>query len=180
MNKAITVVSGLILGLISVLFLAPLFQGFIANLLLNNASIVTENIHLSVQFPVEEGVSIFTYSIVFLSLLFATIIFIEISSYFISTSPSESVRSILIIFNLVNLGFIIYSIIASIFFVLFENSFDNNFIKVLNLSGFSYIQKLIVALFILLIFFSYISFSTNRLRKLIPRIQQQKSDKKTR
>ncbi len=81
-----------------------------------------------------------------------------------------------LIFMFINIGYLILNILLGILALIFKSTYTNDWGKFLEASGYSYNQKLVVMLFVMVILFAYLNYTTKKTKSIIPVIN--KSDKK--
>lgn len=169
MKKFLIVIVGLIAGLFSVLILNNLFQIIAAKILLGNQSNISLNFILLSAHPIfSHGNSFILYLFIFLTPLIASIIFLEISSLILKKPLSTNVRLTFIIYQLVNIGYLIVYTIISIVAVLLKGALQSDWVELLNFYNYTYIRQLVIMLFILIVVFSYLNNLSKRIKNYIP------------
>lgn len=181
MKKTIWISSAIFISLLSILFLNQLFKALIALLILNAQSEITfSGIIPSVHIFFQSSGSLIKYAFVLISPLLLSIILIELSLWRLAKTLSENIRSGLLIFQVVNIGYIIFSVMLNIFDVILKSTFGSDWNLVLSSKGFSNNEKLIGMLLLLILLLSYINTTTRRIKKCIPSINKSTAkDKKS-
>ncbi|MCL5030998.1 MAG: hypothetical protein M1480_18480 [Bacteroidetes bacterium] len=171
MNKTFAVILGLIAGLIAVLYLNELVKAFSAFLLIKqNVSIAFYGIKLTVSFPFSKSNSSYIYLLVMITPFIANVLFIETAFIWLSKTASDHIRTSLIIFQLINIGYLIFAAFIGIISIILNSSVSTEWTTLLNQENLSYNQKLIFMLFILILLLGYINILTKRIKKSIPAI----------
>jgi hypothetical protein len=173
MNKPTIIVLGLLAGLLSILFLDELFKFITALIFINDhIYILFKGLKLSITFPLTGNNNFFSIATVLLTPLIGSIIFIETSLIWLAKTASERIRSFLIIFQLVNIGYLIFTIFIIIFSVLLKSPVVNEWQTFLNNGNLSNNQKLIFILMMAIILLSYVNILAKRIKKSIPVISR--------
>jgi hypothetical protein len=173
LKKTYSIIAGLIAGLLSVLFLDQLFKGLLANLFLNEeVKIYFTGLRLTVYFPTSEIHSFFLYAVLIISPFILSILMVEATLIWHNKIPNNYLRMSIIIFQLINIGYLIFTAVIGLFSILLHTTFQTDWSMLLNHGSLSYDQKLLFMFLILFIFLGYINILTKRIRKSIPIIGQ--------
>jgi small-conductance mechanosensitive channel len=97
---------------------------------------------------------------------------IELSSIFLKKIEKEFFRIIIIIYILINTGYLIFNILLGIFALILKSTYTNDWGRFLEASGYSYNQKLVFMLFVMVILFAYLNYTTKKMRSFIPVIKK--------
>ncbi len=174
-KKTIAVALGLIAGIISVMYLSEAIKIIAAHLFINgDVNIKLHGLKLDVILPVGNLNSFFTIAAVTVTPFLACILFIEASFLWLNKASNDHVRGSIIVFQLINIGYIIFASFMGILSVLLPFSFATDWTRFLNDESLSYNQKLIFMFFVLIILLAYINVLTKRIRKSIPVINKKK------
>lgn len=178
MKKIYSVILGLAAGLITVLILDQLFKGLIAYIEVGSSvHILFRGIRLNVEFPVEEVKNFFILSAITISPFIFSLFLLEITLLFLSKVSSEHVRSALIVFQIINIGYLIFAAVLGILSVILRTASSTDWSLLLSYGDLSYNQKLLFVFLIMFILLGYINILTKRIRKYIPVINKQKLSK---
>ncbi len=169
MNKTFAVVLGIITGLVSALYLNELIKAAAVLLLLKqNVALTIHGIKLSINLPFDSSWNILGYVTFMILPYLACVMFIEASFLWLKRSHSEHVKSSIIIFQLINIGYLIFEISFGIVIMLLQSSISNDWTLMLNQLELTYYQKLIFMLGASLLLLGYINILTKKIRKYIP------------
>jgi hypothetical protein len=84
----------------------------------------------------------------------------------------EHIRLNVLIFMFINIGNLIFNILLGILALIFKSAYTNDWGKFLEASGYSYNQKLVIMLFAMVILFTYLNYTTKKMRSFIPAINK--------
>ncbi len=172
-NKTLAVSLGLICGIISVMYLSELIKIIAAHFFINGeVTIIFHGLKLDVILPVGTMNSFFAIAAVTITPFAACILFIEVSFLGLNKTSNDHIRSSIIIFQLINIGYIIFAAFMGIISVLLPFSFATDWTRFLNDESLSENQKLVFMFFILILLLAYINVLTKRIRKAIPIINK--------
>lgn len=175
MKKIYSVFIGIIAGLVTVLILDQLFKGLIAYIAAGSGSYLSfSGIKLGVNFIAGNVNSFFLLSAVIISPFVFSLLLIEISLYWLSKTANDHLRSSLIVFQIINIGYLIFAVVLGIFSVLLNTTLSTDWSPLLNHPDLSYNQKLIFMFLVMFILLGYINILTKRIRKSIPVINRRK------
>ncbi len=173
MRKFIFISLSILTGLLTVLYFNELVQGIIASAVLRtNVAFSFKGIVLTAVIPFVGTYSFFTYFFLLLIPLLLSGIFIELSAVSLKKIINLNLRIGVIIFELVNIGFIVVNILIGILSVLLKGSFENGWSRLFEFSGVTFEKQLIVMFLLLLLSLTYINFSANRLKNYITIIKE--------
>lgn len=168
-NKSLAVIIGLICGIISVLYLSESLKIIAAHIIINgNVSVIFHGLKLDVILPVGNMNSFFSIASVTVTPFAACVFFIELSFIWLNKTSNDHVRGSLIVFQLINIGYIIFAAFMGIISVIMPISFATDWTRFLNDDSISYNQKLIFMFFVLILLLAYTNVLTKRIRKAIP------------
>jgi len=172
--KKITVIAiSLFLGLITVIYLNELIKGLIAGILTGvEVNYFFKGILLTAAIPFTKGTGISTYSFLYSVPFLMSVVFIEISSIILKKNNNLNLRQGIVVFQLVNVGYIVVNIFVGIISVVFKGLFTSNWARFLEYADIPYSKQLVIMLLILIFLFAYINYSTNRLRKYITIVKE--------
>ena len=171
MNKLYGVSAGLVAGLFSVLFLNELFKWLIASCFVDHPQLFLSGIHLSMNINFS-GLSFFRILLIIISPLLFSIIIVEISSLIMKKLEKEFIRLNLLIFMFINIGYLIFNILLGILALILKSTYTNDWGRFLESSGFTYNQKLVFMLFIMVILFAYLNYNAKKMKTFIPVINK--------
>ena len=172
-NKTFAVVLGLIAGIISVMYLSESIKILAAHFFINGeVTIIFHGLKLDVILPFDNLNSFFTIAAVTITPFLSCIFFIEASFFWLNKTSNDHVRGSIIVFQLINIGYIIFAAFMGIISILLPFSFATDWTRFLNDESMSYNQKLIFMFFVLIILLAYINVLTKRIRKSIPVINK--------
>lgn len=173
MKKFIFVALSILAGLVTVLYFNEFVQGIIASAVLRTKVAFSFNgIILTAFIPFVGTYSFFTYFFLLLAPLLLSGIFIELSAVSLKKIINLNLRTGVIIFELVNVGYIVVNIFIGILSVLLKGSFENGWSRLFEFSGVTFERQLIVMFLLLLLSLTYINFSANRLKNYITIIKE--------
>jgi len=141
-------------------------------LLKEHTSLAFNGIRLNVILPAAGNNNFYAFAAVLITPLLGSILFIESSLLWLSKSLNDFTRSFHLIFQLVNIGYLIASVLITILSVFIKTSFSNDWQQLLIRGSLSYNQGLIFVLLVALILLSYINILTKRIKKSIPVISR--------
>ncbi len=172
-NKTLAVILGLIGGIVSVMYLSESIKILAAHLFINGeVAIVFHGLKLDVILPVDTINSFFAIAAVTITPFAACILFIETSFLWLNKTSNDHVRGSIIVFQLINIGYIIFAAFMGIISILLPFSFVTDWTRFLNNESLSQNQKLVFMFFVLFILLAYINLLTKRIRKAIPVINK--------
>ncbi len=175
-RKLVIVFCGIVIGLIAVLILNRLFEGLLAWVILNSQITFVPTISgLSVNFDLNKFHSIYIYTFLISSPLLASILMIELSGLLARKNSQPDKKTIILIFQLINTGYIITELTFGIITVISAGQISSMWSPLLNFGNFSFTIQLLFMLFLLFIFFTYLNIQIARIRKSIPVIQKNKT-----
>lgn len=178
MKKIYSVILGLVAGLVTVLVLDQLFKGLIAYIEVGSSvQILFRGIRLNVEFPAENVKSFFIFSAIIISPFVLSLFLIEITLAVLGRLSSDHVRSAVIVFQIINIGYLIFAAVLGILSVALHTASSSEWSLLLDYGGLSYNQKLIFVFLIMFLLLGYINILTKRIRKSIPVINKQKLSK---
>lgn len=173
MKKTYSIITGLISGLLAVLFLDQLFKGWVANLFLNDkVTIYFKGFGLKVTFPIQEIQSFFLYAVIIISPFILSIVMVEATLILHNKLSNNFWRNAIIVFQLINLGFLIFTATIGLFSILLQTTFQTDWSLLLSHGSLSYDQKLVFMFLILFILLGYLNILTRRIRRSIPYIRK--------
>ena len=173
MKKSLAVIAGIFTGLVSVLFINELFKWLVAGCFVYHPELLFKGIRLSTDFNFA-ATSFTALVIIIISPLVLSLSLIELSTLFLKTLEEDFYRIMVIIFILINTGYLIFNIILGIFSLLFRSKFVTDWGKLLEVSGYSYNEKLVFMILVMVLLFAYLNFTTKRMRNFIPVINKSK------
>jgi len=169
MYKLTIIFLGLLAGFISVLFLDELLKLLAAIILIKeHVQLALSGFHFIINLPAPVKNNFFINAVVMITPLLGSIIFIEISLIWFTKSISDWVRSFIVVFQLINIGYLIFILFINIYSILFRPSYTTELLLLLKSANLTYGQQLISILLFSIILFSYINILSKRLKKSIP------------
>ena len=173
MKKYIFVALSILAGLVTVLYFNEFIQGVAASVILKTKiEFSFKGIILTAFIPFVGTDSFFTYCFLLLIPLLLSGIFIELSAVSLKKIINLNFRTAVIIFELINMGYIVVNIFIGILSVLLKNSFESGWSKLFVFSGIAYEKQLIIMFLLLLLSLVYINYSTKRLKNYITIIKE--------
>ncbi|MDR3626933.1 MAG: hypothetical protein P4L45_08880 [Ignavibacteriaceae bacterium] len=173
MNKLIVVLLGLLAGLISIFFFNELIEFLASALLLKGQTQIAFNgFKICLTLPAAATNVLFAYAAVLITPLAGSVFFIEITLFWLNKTVSDVSRTFIIIFQLINIGYLIITIFTAIISVLLRLSFSTDWLQLLNCGKISYNQGLVFLLLVTIILLSYINVLAKRIKKSIPVISR--------
>lgn len=172
--KKITItISSIFAGLITVLYFNEFVKGSAAVLLTGGeVYYLFKGIILTAVIPITKNTGIYTYSFLLLIPLLLSVLFIEISSVILRKNNNMNLRQGLVIFQLINVGYLVVNIFIGIISVIFKGFLKSNWARLLEYAEVDYNKQLILMLLILIFLFTYINYSANRLKKYITIVKE--------
>lgn len=168
MKKLAIVLTSVISTLALVLYFNEWIKGLVASSVLSTQiEYIFNGIIISAVIPLTNDHSFLTYAYIFSVPLLISFIFIETSAFSLKKIINSNLRTGLVIFQLVNIGFILVNIFIGILSVVLKNSFQSGWSRLLEFSEYSYPKQLVFMLFLVLLLFAYINYASNRLRRYI-------------
>lgn len=171
MKKIYAVLPGLVGGLLSVLFLNELFKWLIASCFVNDIQLFISGIHLSMNINLS-GLSFSSVLLIIISPLIFSLLVIELSSFILKKLEKEFFRINLILYILINIGYLIFNILLGIFALILRSSYTNDWGRFLDTTGYSYNEKLVFMFFVMVILFAYLNYTTKKMKNFIPVINK--------
>lgn len=168
MKKLAIILTSVIITLALVLYFNEWIKGLIASSVLSiQIEYVFNGILLTAIVPLSNDHGFLAYAYIFSVPLLMSFIFIEASAFALKKTINTNIRTGLVIFQLVNIGFILVNVFIGILSVVLKNSFQSDWSRLLEFSEYSYPQQLVFMLFLVLLLFAYINYASNRLRRYI-------------
>jgi hypothetical protein len=168
LKKIAIVLPSVIITLALVLYFNEWIKGLVAASVLSiQTEYLFKGVILYAVIPLTNDHSFLTYAYIFSVPLLMSFIFIEGSAFALKKTINTNLRTGLVIFQLVNIGFILVNIFIAILSVILKNTFQSGWSQLLEFSGYSYPKQLVFMLFLVLLLFAYINYSSNRLRRYI-------------
>ena len=173
MKKPAIVAVSLVIGLITVLYINEFVKGIAASLLLGkDIEYLFNGIILTAVIPFTKENNLLVYWLIFLIPLLLSMIWIELSSLSLKRIVNLNFRTNIIIFELVNIGFIVVNVFVGILSVLLKNSFTSGWTKLFSYGEFTFEKQLIVMMLVLILSLVYVNFTANRLKNYLTIIKQ--------
>ncbi|NCS87845.1 MAG: hypothetical protein GW789_03735 [Ignavibacteria bacterium] len=172
MKKFLIISAGMFAGLIVLLFIAPLVHGLMVSLLTNeNVSYSFKGIRLTPDYNFLSKYNIILVTLIKVSPVLVSIIAIEISMMLIGYSNEDKVRSGLIVFQLVNIGYLIFIIFLGVLSMILESQIETLWVDWMRYLQVESTQKLLIMFVLLFMVFIYINLTSRRMRNLIPSVK---------
>jgi len=173
LKKIGLVLSSIFVGLLIVLYFNPFVKGVIASLITGKEShYYLKGILLNVDMGFSESTTIFTYAFLLIIPLLVSLVFIEVTSVILKKNNNINFRLGLVIFQLVNIGYLVVNIFIAIIAVAFRGLLINGWVKLLDYANFKYTKQILLMLVILILLFVYINFCANRLKKYMTIVKE--------
>lgn len=174
MSKTVSILAGIAAGLITVLVLNELIKSLFIVILLNQAIVFNiKGIGLYAQPAAGFSHDFFINLVILTSPLVFIIVLFEISLYY-SRKDISNIRHGLIIFQLILMGYLIFNILLGAVSLLLNSSFKTDWLILLQNSGYTHPQQLLLMLVVLALLFTYLNFSSKRLKRNIPVVIRKK------
>jgi hypothetical protein len=161
-NKG-SIVIGSLSGLITVLFLSELFQGLLALVFAKEVGFAFSGLNFFADFVIEEGKSILVYILLFASPLLLSILAVELSMIIMKRSPLGPARFSTIVFQLINLGYIIITLFYGAISILLRVNLLNDWVRMTNYLGIEGGERYPLVFFFLIILIMYLNLVTKRI-----------------
>jgi hypothetical protein len=169
MIKLTIIFLGLLAGFISVLFLVELLKMLTAVVLIkDHVQLLFNGFKINIILPAPTKNNFIYNAIVFITPYIGSVFFIEISLIWFRKSLLDRVRGFIVVFQVINAGYLILTLFISIYSILLRPSYTTELRLLLNSANLTYIQQLIFILLISIILFYYINILGKRLKKSIP------------
>ena len=168
MKKKILISISILVALISVLILNELVKaGAVYVFYTHDISFVLKGISLNTVFTLPESHNLISDTIIYLLPIFSVIIFIEFSALFLSKVYNNNIRTGLIIYQMINIGYLVIAILLNALSVIINNFLSTDWSVYIFISGYSYTKSLLITFLLILIIFTHINFATNRIKKYV-------------
>ncbi len=172
MNKPVIVISALLISLVSILFLNELLKFAMVSAMNIGGTLELSGIKLNVKIPAAARIGEVKELLIALSPLIASITFIELAFLLSSKTGSYNLKSIFIIYLLMNAGYLILSVLLGVFSLLFKTPLSGDW-NIFFLNGeLNYDRKLLYLFMFIILLLGYINIITKRIKRLIPLIRQ--------
>ena len=172
MKKLLVVIAAITISIFSILVINQLVKWTLASVLLDTKSVIEFiGLRLRVIVPVVATISRIKYFLIMFSPLIASILFIELSFLWLSKNSNEHIKSALIIYQLINIGYLIFAVILGVISLLLKSSVSGDWKMMIEYEGLSYNQKLLITFLLMLLLLGYINILTKRVKKFIPIIK---------
>ncbi len=172
MKKPAVIISSLLISFASILFLNQLFKFALTLILDVSSKLVFSGIslHVSVIDTAKSGPVVHT--LIILSPFIASIILIESAFWLLSKTANNNTKSILIIYLLINAGYLILSVIMGVFSLLFKVPLSGEWTTFFSHGELNYDKKLLYLFMFMLLLLGYINLITKRIKRVIPVIMK--------
>jgi hypothetical protein len=165
-NKS-SIVTGLLAGTISLLFLPELFQLLIAVIINVNVDFSLGYFFPIVSLNAQPGSSIWSFVVTGLSPFLYLIIICETGSLLLRKTYAGYYRYSLIIFLLVNIGYMLFYSFFNSVVVILNLGFSTDWKNILSVVGFKDLKYLIYIFFIIILTAGYLNLVTKRVLKYV-------------
>ena len=166
-NKT-ALITGIIIGLLTVLFLNRFFQGLMAYMAgAADVEFGFAGIWFTCYFNIMEGLSTFIYILIYTAPLLFIVIMLGIGNLILKKSSLGLTRYSVIVFFLVNVGYIIINVFYGTFSVVLQTNAGNDWYRLFQFLGFSGNQGIALIFFVIVSLIIYVNISTKRLIKYI-------------
>jgi hypothetical protein len=118
------------------------------------------------------GLSFSSVLLIIISPLIFSLLVIELSSFILKKLEKEFFRINLILYILINIGYLIFNILLGIFALILRSSYTNDWGRFLDTTGYSYNEKLVFMFFVMVILFAYLNYTTKKMKNFIPVINK--------
>lgn len=173
MKKNILVLISIIMALIFVLFLNELIKaGAVYLFYTKDISFTIKGISLSTVFNLPETHRLFLDALIYLLPLFSVIIFIEFSGVLLGKIYNNNVRTGLIVFQIMNIGFLVIMMLINAVSVLVYQFISTDWLTFIQISKFSNTKGLLITFLLIVVIFTYINFTSTRIRKYVTFIRR--------
>lgn len=154
---------GLLLGLITVLFLSELFQALIASALARDVSLEFSGLNFYADFNCAEGKSFLTYILLYASPLLFSVLAVEISMIIMKRAPLGPYRFVSFVFQLIALGYIIISLFYGAISILLQVNITNDWVRMTEFLGIEGGERFALVFFFIIILIMYLNLVTKRI-----------------
>lgn len=168
MKRNILISISILIALISVLILNELVKAGAVYLIYTlNISFTLKGISLYTVFTLPESHKLIYDTVIYLLPIFSVIIFIEFSALFLSKVYNNNIRTGLIIYQMINIGYLVITILLNALSVILNNFLSTDWSMYIFVSEYSYTKSLLITFLTIFVVFTYINFATNRIKKFI-------------
>ena len=168
MKKNILILISIIIALFFFLFLNEFIKaGAIYLFYSKDISFTVKGISLSSVFVLPETHVFFLDLIIYLLPIFSVIIFIEFSGVLLSKIYNNNIRTGLIVFQITNIGYLVIMMLIYAVSVLVYKFISTDWLTFIEVSKFSTTKGLLITFLLIAVIFTYINFTSNRIRKYI-------------
>jgi hypothetical protein len=164
-NKKVLLYGLVFAGLYALVFV-ELIQGFIAWITgASGVSFRISGIKLYAGFILNGGAVI--NAVIFIVPYILTILAIELAMRLLKKYPQGFKRHFIIVFSLVLSGFLLFDTFYGAFSVILRFNFENDWVQLVNMLNITEGERLISALFVIILTAGYLNLSTKRIIKYI-------------
>lgn len=168
MKKNILISISIVVALISVLILNELIKaGAVFLIYTRDISFALKGISLYTVFTLPESHKLIYDTVIYLIPIFSVIIFIELSALFLIKVYNNNIRTGLIIYQMINIGYLVITILLYALSVIINNFLNTDWSVYIFISEYSYTKSLLVTFLTIFVVFSYVNFATNRIKKFV-------------
>lgn len=168
MKKNILVFASVIIALIFVLFINEFIKaGAVYLFYTKDISFTIKGISLSSVFILPETHKLFQDIVIYLLPIFSVIIFIEMSGVLLSKIYNNNIRTGLIVFQIMNIGYLVIMMLIYVISVLVYQFISTDWLTFIEISKFSTTKGLLITFLLIAVIFTYINFASNRIKKYI-------------
>ncbi len=173
MKKKILISISVIAGLASVLILNELVKaGAVYLIYTRDITLIVKGISISTVFGLPESHKLLVDTFIFLLPILSVIIFTELSAVFLGKVYNNNIRTGLIIYQIINIGFLVITILLYALSVIINNFLNTDWLTYILISKYSYGKSLLITFLVILVIFTYINFAANRIKKYITFIKE--------
>jgi len=168
MKKNVLIVISIITAFVFILFINEFIKaGAIYLMYTKDISFVINGISLSSVFILPENHNLYKDLIIYLLPVFSVIIFIELSGVLLSKIYNNNIRTGLIVFQIMNIGYLVIMMLINAVSVLVYQFISTDWLTFIEVSKFSTTKGLLITFLLIAVIFTYINFTSNRIRKYI-------------
>ena len=168
MKKIFLISITILIALVSVLILNELIKaGAVFLIYTHDISFSLKGISLYTVFTLPESHKLIYDTVIYLLPIFSVIIFIEFSALFLSKVYNNNIRTGLIIYQMINIGYLVITILLNALSVILNNFLSTDWSMYVFVSEYSYTKSLLITFLTIFVVFTYINFATNRIKKFI-------------
>ena len=172
MKKPVVVISALLISFVSILFLNQLLKFAFVSAMNIGGTLEFSGISLNVHIPATIHINEIKNLLIVISPLFASMLFIEFSFWLSDKTENYNIKSTLIIFLLINAGYLILSVLLGVFSLLLKTPLSNDWKIYFSRGELNYDRQLLYLFMFILLLLGYINIITKRIKRIIPVIRK--------